>query len=212
MKKAILFSLFIAVASLLTSCDNPDTTLAQNLVGTWEGYNYFGDEEIDAEYQYFECDENNSGKFIEVNHLTFVDEIDSIEYEIPYFAYVGGEYYVKDGRLYMTYDPETAEVYFFEDQAFEYVSAFLAWDREKGEGAWIEDTPEDVTEYFIASRSESFGEDWSKMCEKANSNNSEAAGFSELKVDQNTLSFHASDMGTLKYTRSEENIFEEYPF
>lgn len=212
MKKVLLFTMLVAVASLFTSCENPDTKLAQSLVGTWEGYNYFGEDEVDAEYQYFECDAQNAGKFLEVNHLTFVDEVDGIEYEMPYLAYVGGDYSVKDGRLYMNYDPETAEVYFNEDAVMEYVTAYLIYDREKGEGAWAEDTPEDVTEYFIASRSESFGEIWTEMCEDSNSGNSEAAGFGDLKVNETTMSYHASDLGTLKYTRSTSDIFEEYPF
>jgi len=212
MKKILLFTMLVAVASLFTACENPDTKAAQNLQGTWEGYNYFGEDEVDAEYQFFACDENNTGKFIEVNHLSFTDEVDGIEYEMPYLAYVGGEYSVKDGHLYMSYDPETAEVYFYEDPVMDYITAYLTWDSEKGEGVWTEDTPEDVTEYFINSRTESFGEIWAEMCEESNTNNTESTGFGDLKVDEKQMSYHASDLGTLTYTRASKDIFEEYPF
>ena len=47
MKKFFLFTMLVAVASLFTSCENPDTKLAQSLVGTWEGYNYFGEDEVE---------------------------------------------------------------------------------------------------------------------------------------------------------------------
>lgn len=212
MKKVLLMTMLVAVASLFTACENPNTKLAQSLVGTWDGSNYFDDEAVDAEYQFFACDENNSGKFVEVNHLSFSDEVDGIEYELPYLAFVGGTYTVKDGSLVLVYDTETAGVHFYEDPVSDYVNAYLTYDREKGEGAWVEDSPESVIEYFIASRTDSFGEVWAEMCEDYNSNNSNATGYGELKVDEKTMSYHTSDLGTLKYTRDTENWFEEYPF
>ena len=204
--------MLVAIASMFTSCENPDTKLAKDLVGTWSGYNYFGEDEVDAEYQFFACDDNNSGNFAEINHLTFVDEVDGVEYEMPYLAYVGGKYTVKDGHLALIYDPETAGILFDEDYVSDYVIAFLTYDREKGEGEWIEETPEDVIEYFIDSREESFGEVWADMCKESNEGNKDAAGFGELKVTETSMSYHAADLGTLKYTREDVDWFSDYPF
>lgn len=204
--------MLVAVASFFTACENPNTKLAQSLVGTWNGSNYFGGEAFDAEYQFFACDENNSGKFMEMNHLSFSDEVDGIEYELPYIAFVGGTYTVKDGNLIMIYDPETAGIHIQEGPVSDYVNAYLTYDREKGEGAWGEDSPESVIEYFIDSRTGSYEKDWTKMCEEYNANNSNLNGFSELKVDEKTMSYQTSDLGTLKYTRSSKDWFEKYPF
>lgn len=212
MKKLLLFTMLVAVASLFTACENPDNQKAQNMQGTWEGYNYFGDEETPAEYQFYPEAESNHGKFIEMNHLVFNDEVDGVAFDMPYLAYVGGEYSVKDGRLYITYDTETAGVMFDEDPILAYVTAYLEYDREKGEGEWIGELPEDVAEYFLNTRTDSFGEAWTEMCQEFNDANVGASGFGDLKISDNKLSYHTSDLGTLEYTLSEEDWFEEYPF
>ena len=212
MKKVLLFTMLVAVASLFTSCENPDIKLAQSLVGTWDGSNYFDGDEVDAKYQFFACDENNKGKFVEINHLSIFDEVDGIEYEMPYIAFVGGDYSVKNGYLVLSYDAESAGVYFNEDPIINYVNAYLTYDREKGEGIWTQENPEDVTEWFISTTTDDFEEDWAEMCKKFNTNNEEAMGFGNLKVDEKVMSYHTNDLGTLTYTRDEVDWFEQYPF
>ena len=207
MKKIFLFTMLVAVALLFTSCENADVKTAQNMAGTWEGSTFFGEDEYPADYQFFPDEKGNTGRFVEIDYLSITDEVGDVTYEIPYSAYVGGKYTVKD-RLYLEYDVETAWVYIEEEPVTEYVTAFLEFDRESGAGEWLD--AKDLSEYFIDSMTEDLGNSWEGIIKDFNTGL--ANGFGQLKVTKNQLSYHTSDLGELVFTKASEDLFDEYPF
>jgi len=210
MKKLLLFTMLVAVASMFTACENTNNKTAQDMKGTWEGSTYFGDEEYPADYQFFPDAESNTGKFLEIDYLSITDEVGEEIYDMPYLAYVGGTYTVKDGSLYLNYDTETAWVWFDEDPVIDYVDAFLAYDLEYGEGEWQEFEAQDLVDYFIESRTEDLGSTWEEIITNFNSGMSN--GYGQLKVTETQLSYHTSDLGELVFTKAAEDLFDEYPF
>lgn len=210
MKKLLLITMLVAAASMFTACDSPNNKTAQNMSGTWEGSTYFGDEEYPSDYQFFPNANSNTGQFIELDYLSISDEIDGFTYEMPYIAYVGGTYTVKDGHLFLDYDSETAWVYIEEEPVLQYVTAYLEYDREYGDGDFLDSDPEELTEYFIDSRTESLGNSWEEVITDFNTGMTN--GYGELKVTESQISYHTSDLGVLVFTRADYDIFEEYPF
>ena len=208
MKKFFLFAMLFAVASMFTSCEDPDKKLVNDLKGTWSGTTTIDDDDLPVEYQFFESTDGHTGMFIEVTHLSILDTIDYTVYEVPYRAYVGGSYSVKDGWLSITYDSETSTIIFDEDVAYDYIAAFLDNARERGDEDWMNETPEDVTEYFINSRTEDIEDEWREMCD--NFNKGKKDGFSHLTVSPSKMSFSASD-GPAEFDRTDD-IFDSYPF
>lgn len=210
MKKILLFTMLVAVASLFTSCENADVKTAQNMAGTWEGSTFFGEDEYPADYQFFPDEKGNTGRFVEIDYLSITDEVGDVTYEMPYSAYVGGKYTVKDGTLYLEYDVETAWVYIEEEPVTEYVTAFLEFDRESGAGEWLDANVEDLVDYFIESRTEDLGNSWEEIIKDFNTGLE--YGYGDLKVTDTQISYHTSDLGVLTFTRSEDDVFEKYPF
>ena len=202
--------MLVAVASMFTACDNPDNKTAQNMKGSWEGSTYFGEDEYPAEYQFFPEAKSNTGKFVELDYLSINDTVGEVIYDMPYIAYVGGTYTVKDGKLYLDYDTESAWVLFDEDPVKEYVTAFLEYDREYGEGGWQEYEVQELVDYFIDSRTDDLGSSWEKIIEDFNTGLS--SGYGKLKVTESQISYHTSDLGELVFTKAAEDYFEEYPF
>jgi hypothetical protein len=209
MKKVLLFTMLIAVASLFTSCESSDSKLVKNLKGSWEGTTLVFGEETPVQYQFFESTDGKTGKFVEETEQYIYDTINGEPFAIPYWAYVCGKYSVEDGWLDFKYEPETSTILFDEDYVLGYINAFLENDRLNGEGLWAEETPEDLTEYFLDTRSEDLGQEWSEICEEFN--NAEGDGFSNLTVDENTMSFAATDMDKIVFKRTTD-MFDKYPF
>lgn len=210
MKKLLLFTMLVAVASMFTACENPDNKTAQNMKGTWEGSTYFGDDEYPADYQFFPDAESNTGKFLEIDYLSLTDEAGEDTYDMPYIAYVGGTYTVKDGKLFLNYDTESAWVLFDEDPVTDYVNAYLAYDLEYGGGEWQEYDPQDIIDYYIDTRTDELGSSWEEIITNFNSGMSN--GYGQLKVTETQLSYHTSDLGELVFTKAAEDLFDEYPF
>ena len=208
MKKVLFFTMLLAVASMFTSCENPDKKLVKDLTGTWSGTTIFAEEEVPLVYQFFESADGLTGNFIELTVLSIEDEIDGVDYTIPYYAYVGGTYKVDDGWLSIQYDLETVTIEFDEEDVYEYVAAFLDYDREQGDQQWLDDTPESLTEYFISSRQVSIGEEWTGYCEDFN--NSKGDGFKDLTVSESSMSFKANDYNA-QFHRAKD-MFDNYPF
>ena len=86
--------MLFAVASMFTSCEDPDKKLVNNLKGTWSGTTTIDDDDLPVEYQFFESTDGTTGKFVEI---AYMHEYDG-DFDIRYFAYVSGEYSVKDGN------------------------------------------------------------------------------------------------------------------
>lgn len=210
MKKLLLITMLVAVASLFTACDDTNKKMAQDLSGTWEGSTYLGEEEYPADYQFFPDAESNTGKFLEIDYLSLVDEVGDDTYEMPYIAYSGGTYTVKEGKLFLDYDSETAWVWFEDEPVLDYVTAFLEYDREFGEGEWLDYEAEELAEYFINSRTDDLGSAWEEVISEFNTGMT--SGYGELKVTPSQFSYSTSDLGTLVFTRADYTIFDEYPF
>ena len=210
MKKILLFTMLVAVASLFTSCENADVKTAQAMAGVWEGSTFFGDDEYPADYQFFPDEKGNTGHFVEIDYLSITDEVGDVIYEMPYLAHVGGTYTVKDGNLFLDYDVESAWVWFDEDPVIEYVNAFLEYDRESGAGEWQEFEAQELVDYFIDSRTEDLGNSWEDIIRDFNTGMEN--GYGELKVTDTQISYHTSDLGVLVFTKADYEIFEEYPY
>ena len=210
MKKLLLITMLVAVASMFTACEDTNKKMAQDMKGTWEGSTYFGEDEYPADFQFFPDAEKNTGKFLEIDYLSISDDVDEITYQMPYLAYVGGTYTVKEGKLFLDYDSESAWVWFDEDPVIEYVNAFLAYDLEYGEGEWQEFEAQELVDYFIESRTEDLGSAWEEIIVDLNKGMSN--GYGELKVSPEQISYHTSDLGVLVFTRADYDVFDEYPF
>lgn len=202
MKKLLLITILFTVACASSSCQDKQTDklLAKNLKGTWEGSIYIDDEEIPTDYQFFESADGTTGNFIEIAYL---HEIDG-DFDIRYFAYVSGEYAVKDGQLSLTYFPETtlAEAY-DEDILKDYAAALIDYYREEGREILWEDESE-----LAVSILELLEENWGEVCEERNNAN---GNFSNLTVSQDKMSF-VVDNRTLEFTKADQDWFTAFPF
>lgn len=210
MKKVLLITMLVAVASMFSACENKDNKMAQDMKGTWEGSTYFGEDEYPADYLFFPDAESNTGNFLEIDYLNFTEMIEDDSYEIPYLAYTGGTFTVKDGTLFLDYDTESSWVWFDEDAVMEYVMAFLEYDRVYGDGEWQEEAPQDMADYYINTQEESIGPEWQTII--ADLNEGLSNGYGQLKVTAEQISYHTSDLGELVFTKSDEDLFDEYPF
>lgn len=202
--------MLVAVASMFTACENKDNQMAQDLKGTWNGSTYFGEDEYPADYVFFPDDESNTGLFLDIEYLSFTEMIEDDAYEIPYMAYAGGTYTVKDGKLFLEYNPETAWVWFDEEDVMEYVMAFLEYDRVYGTGEWQEEDPQEIAQYYTDTQTESIGPNWEEVITDFNTGMS--SGYGDLKVSQDQFSYSTSDLGVLTFTRADYTLFDEYPF
>ena len=210
MKKLFLITMLVAVASMFTACENKDNNMAQDLKGTWEGFTYMGEDKYPADYQFFPDAESNTGKFLDIDYFNFTETIEDDTYEISYIAYAGGSYTVKDGKLYLDYNPETAWVWIDEEAVTEYVMAFLEYDSMYGDGEWQEEDPEEIVEYYINTQEESIGPAWEKVITDFNTGMN--SGYGNLKVSNDQFSYTTSDLGELVFTKAAEELFDEYPF
>lgn len=201
MKKALFIALLFTVACANSSYKGKETDkqLVQNLKGTWEGSIYL-DDEIPADIQFFESADGTTGNFVEIAYL---HEIDG-DFDIRYFAYASGEYSVKDGKLSLTFFPEStyAEPY-DEDVLGEYVTALWEYYEEEGKELLWEDEAE-----LAGSVLELFEERWSEVCEERNQSEHE---FSNLTVTENKMSFTVGN-GTWEFTRANHDWFTAFPF
>lgn len=200
MKKILIIALML-VACASSSCQNKnnDKQLVKNLEGTWEGSIYL-DEEIPADIQFFKSEDGTSGKFVEIAYL---HEIDG-DFDIRYFCYACGEYSVKDGKLTLTYIPESTYADpFDENDLSEYATALWEFYQEEGrELLWA-----DESELAVAVL-ETFEDTWSQVCEERNASGNT---FSNLTFTDNKMSFVAGDK-TWEFKRSDHEWFTGYPY
>ena len=200
MKKLLFITLLFTVACVSSSYkDNDnDKQLAKNLKGTWEGSIYL-DDEIPVDYQFFETD-GTTGNFIEIAYLHEYDG----DFDIRYFAFVSGEFSVKDGQLSLTFFPETtsAEAY-DENVLMDYATALMDYYQEEGrEILW------DSVDELADSVLEMFAEQWGYVCEDRNNT---SGLFNNLTVAEGKMSFVDGER-TLEFKKGDQDWFTAYPF
>ena len=202
MKKILIITMLLTAVCIGSSCQdkNNDKLLAKNLIGTWEGSTYIDDEEYPVDYQFFESTDGTTGNFIEIAYL---HEIDG-DFDIRYFIYASGEYAVKDGRLSLTFFPETTYADPYDEDALgEYATALWEYYQEEGrELLW-----EDESELAVAVL-ETWEETWSEVCKNRNLSGN---NYSNLTISENKMSFVA-DNRALEFTRADHDWFTAYPF
>ena len=200
MKKILIIALML-VACASSSCQNKnnDKQLVKNLEGTWEGSIYL-DDEIPADIQFFKSEDGTSGKFVEIAYL---HEIDG-DFDIRYFCYACGEYSVKDGKLTLTYIPESTYADpFDENDLNEYVTALWEFYQEEGrELLWADESELEVAVL------ETLEDSWSQVCEERNEL---GISFSNLTVTEDKMSFVVGDK-TWEFKRADHNWFTGYPY
>ena len=200
MKKIIAILLFTVVC-VSTSCQNQnkDKQLVKNLEGTWEGSIYL-DDEIPADYQFFESEDGTSGKFVEI---TYLHEYDG-DFDIRYFSFVCGEYTVKDGQLSLTFIPESTYAKPFDEDVFgDYIAALWEFYQEEERTLlW-----EDESELEVAVL-ETFEDTWAQVCEERNQSGN---NFSNLTVTEDKMSFMVGD-STWEFKRTDHVWFPGYPY
>ena len=202
MKKILFIALLFAVACVNSSYKDKenDKQLAKNLKGTWEGSIYINDEEIPADYQFFESTDGTTGNFIEIAYLHEYDG----DFDIRYFAYVSGEYSVKNGQLSLTFFPETTSAEPYDEEVLmEYATALMNYYQEEGrEILW------DSNDELADSVLEMLAEQWGMVCEERNNN---SGLFSNLTVTEGKMSFVDGDR-TLEFKKGNQDWFTAYPF
>jgi len=208
MKKVIF--LMLSLAFVFTACENADVTKAKSLNGTWKGTTMVDEDEADMVCQFFADENSNTGKYIEViNYYDEVEEYD-ITYGLPYNVYVGGSFSVKDGYLKLTYD--TASVTVFADTLAirDYITTVVEYDlSEEGEHRYAAyDLEQLIKDYTVGTEVE-LSELWTKVYN--GSNNSKGDGFSNLQVNEETMSYNSADLGKIELKRSPKDMFNEYP-
>lgn len=201
MKRITLITLLLIVACINSSCqnNNADKQLVQNLKGTWEGSIYL-DDEIPADIQFFESKNGTTGNFIEIAYL---HEIDG-DFDIRYFAYMSGEYTVKDGNLSLVFDLETVYAEPYDENVLnEYAHALWNHYLEEGrELLW------DNESELAVSVLEFLEDNWSGVCE---GRNEAGNNFSKLTVSENKMSFAAGNE-TWEFKRADHDWFTGFPF
>lgn len=200
MKKLLFITLLFTVACVSSSYkdNDKDKQLAQNLKGTWEGSIYL-DDEIPVDYQFFETD-GTTGNFIEIAYLHEYDG----DFDIRYFAFVSGEFSVKDGQLLLTFFPETTSAEPYDEEVLmNYAAALMDYYQEEGrEILW------DSVDELADSVLEMFAEQWGLVCEDRNNN---SGLFSNLTVTEGKMSFVDGDR-TLEFKKGNQDWFTAYPF
>ncbi len=209
MKKLLLFTMMLAVASVFTACEDTDAKLAEKLKGSWKGTTLINDEEYPMAYQFFESTDGKTGKFVEMTSDKYLEEIDGEEYVLPYVVYVGGQYKIDEGWLSLTYSPETTVIEIYEDALNNFAEAYLAYDRAKEEPSMGDATVEEVAELYKEYIFDEDNDNWTEMYEKLNAN--KADGFSNLSINEGKMSYKTGDAGRLEFESTDE-IFKQYPF
>lgn len=202
MKKILIITMLFTVACVSSSYkdNNTDKQLAQNLKGTWEGSVYIEDEEIPTDYQFFESADGTTGKFVEI---AYMHEYDG-DFDIRYFAYSSGEYSVKDGRLSLTYYPESTYAEAFDEQVImDYAAALMEYYRKEGKELFWEDEAE-----LAESILDILADEWTVVCEERNEANET---FGNLTFTGNKMSF-VSGKRTLEFKLAENDWFTAFPF
>lgn len=202
MKKTLIITLLFVMACISTSFKGKDTDkqLVKNLKGTWEGSIYIDDEEIPADYQFFESTDGTTGKFVEVSYL---HEIDG-GFDIRYFSFVCGEYSVKNGKLTLTFIPESTYAEVYDEEVFgDYISGL--WNLYINEGREL--LWEDESE-LASSVLEFFEDNWSEVCEDRNQSNNT---FDNLTVTEKKMSF-ADGKRTLTFKHTNREWFTAFPY
>lgn len=202
MKKILIITMLFMVACVGSSYkgSNNDKQLVKDLVGTWEGSVYIDDEEIPTDYQFFECAEGTTGHFVEI---AYRHEIDG-DFDVRYFAYVSGEYTVKDGQLSLTYYPESVHAEAYDEEVLnDYSSALLDYFNDEGREILWEDISE-LSETIL----ELLEETWAEICEERNNTNGD---FSNLTIANGKMSFVAGER-TLEFTRADQDWFTAFPY
>lgn len=200
MKKLLFITLLFTVACVSSSYkdNDKDKLLAKNLKGTWEGSIYL-DDEIPVDYQFFETD-GTTGNFIEIAYLHEYDG----DFDIRYFAFVSGEFSVKDGQLLLTFFPETTSAEPYDEEVLmNYAAALMDYYQEEGrEILW------DSVDELADSVLEMLAEQWGLVCEDRNNN---SGLFSNLTVTEGKMSFVDGDR-TLEFKKGNQDWFTAYPF
>ena len=202
MKKILLITLLLTVACVSSSYKDKenDKQLVKNLKGTWEGSIYINDEEIPADYQFFESNDGTTGNFIEIAYLHEYDG----DFDIRYFAYVSGEYSVKNGQLSLTFFPETTSAEPYDEEVLmDYAAALMNYYQEEGREIFWDSNAE-----LADSVLELFAETWNEVCAERNNT---SGLFSNLTVTKDKMSFVDGDM-TLEFKKADHDWFTAYPF
>lgn len=209
MKKLLL--LILSMAFVFTACEDKDVTLTQGLIGTWVGTTSVDGNETDMVCQFF-ADENSSttGKFVET--LSYYDEVEEydITYALPYNVYVAGKFRVKDGSLKITYDTASVEVITDSTAIRDYITTVLEYDlSEQGNKQYASYEPEQLIKDYTLGTNLELAEIWAEVYQ--DSNDDAADGFLNLQVNEETMSYHSSDLGKIEFKRSPKNLFDKYP-
>ena len=207
MKRFLLFTMMLAVASVFTACEDTDAKLAQDLKGAWKGNTLINGEEYPMAYQFFESTDGKTGKFVEITCDSYTEELDDIEFELPCYVYVGGKYTIDEGWLSLKYYPETTIIEMDEDAMKDFAEAYLLTVQDNPD--WENATPEDVIRLYSEIVNEDDQESWQDMYEK--SNTSGADGFSNLTIKDGKMSYKTGDAGVVEYESAKE-VFKKYPF
>lgn len=210
MRKLSLFTLFIALATLFTSCEISDDQLAQRLKGAWVGESIVNGKNAKVEYQYFESADGKTGKFVEITNLSVSDTINGSEYVLPYKAYVGGDYSINNGLFSITYLPETTQIVFDNDAINNYAQAFITNENGKENSEFTDTTPEELAASIIESGTERLSGDMKSFY--VDYNELKPDGYENLRIDDNKMSFMTSDVAKVEFKRMGNDILEEYPY
>ena len=207
--KKVLF-IMLSFAFLFSACEDKDVTLTKSLIGTWVGTTQVDEDETDMVCQFF-ADENSTttGKYVEA--LSYFDEVEEygITYALPYTVYVGGKFSVKDSYLKIIYDTATVEVIADATAIRDYITTVLEYDREQGEQRYIDDDIEELISNYTIGTNVELSELWAAVY--SDSNNDKGDGFSDLKVNEETMSYGSADLGKIEFKRSPKNMFDTYP-
>lgn len=206
--KKLLF-LIMSMAFVFTACEDKDVTLTKGIVGTWVGTTMVDEDETDMICQFFADENATTGKYVEA--LTYFDEVEEygITYALPYNVYVGGKFRVKDASVKITYDTTSVEVSADTTAIRDYIMSVLEYDREQGEQRYVDQDVEELIRNYTKGTNAELSELWTEIYKE--SNNDSGYGFSDLQVDEKTMSYKSSDLGKIEFTRSPQNLYEEYP-
>lgn len=207
MRRFLLFTMMLAVVSMFTACEDTDAKLAQDLKGAWKGTTLINDEEYPMAYQFFESTDGKTGKFVEITSDSYTEKLDGVEYGLPCFVYVGGQYTIDEGWLSLKYDPETTLIEMDEDALRDFAEAYLLTVQDNPD--WADATVDDVMSLYSEIVDEDDQGSWQEMYEKSNAN--KADGYSNLTIKDGKMSYKTGDAGVVEFESTDE-VFKRYPF
>lgn len=195
----------VAILVVAMALSYGDTNKAEKLDGTWKGsitisYDDQSKEKQDV-YQMFDYSNesvDNDGKIIEARDCQVKDvDLDDMTIGVKYRSYISGTWEVLDGDLYIKYDVSTLKVKInIDDIKLHYNNALVGLAGMLG-GYSIYDIVNDLQKDLYKDLFHQYQEgvdDDGKIV------------YPNLKVDDNSASYDASDVGTLHLIRTNVNI------